>query len=146
MTKENARHLAEDEIGTIHKRWQARIRVALVYPNHYHVAMSNLGFQTVYRLLNDMDHVACERAFLPEDDSPPDRPPLTLESGRSLREADIVAFSLAFENDYPHLLTILARAGIPLRSAERAQDHPLVIAGGVACWLNPEPIAASRDI
>jgi radical SAM family uncharacterized protein len=145
VAKENSHQLTDDEIGTIRKRWQARTRVALVYPNYYHVAMSNLGFQTVYRLLNDMDHVVCERAFLPEDDSPPDRPPVTLESGRSLKEADIVAFSLAFENDYPHLLTILDRAGIPLRSAERGQDHPLVVAGGVACWLNPEPVAAFLD-
>jgi radical SAM family uncharacterized protein len=145
VTKENSHHLTDDEIGTIRKRWQARIRVALVYPNHYPVAMSNLGFQTVYRLLNDMDQVACERAFLPEEDLPFDRPPVTLESGRSLREADIVAFSLSFENDYPHLLTILERAGIPLRSAERGQDHPLVVAGGIACWLNPEPIAPFLD-
>jgi len=57
----------ESEIGTIRKQWKGRIKVALVYPNTYHVGMSNLGFQTVYYLLNKIEHVVCERAFLPED-------------------------------------------------------------------------------
>ncbi len=145
VTKKISQHLIEDEIGTIRKRWQGRIRVALAYPNRYHVAMSNLGFQTVYRLLNDLDDVVCERVVLPEDGSPADWTPRTLESGRRLGEADIVAFSLAFENDYPHLLSILDQAGIPLRSEERGEGHPLVVAGGIACWLNPEPVAAFLD-
>ncbi len=70
------------------------------------------------------------------------RRPTTIESGRPIADADIIAFSISFENDYPHLLTILDQAGIPLRSGERSARHPLVIAGGVACFLNPEPIAA----
>ena len=56
------------ERGVIRKSAAGRCRVALVYPHHYAVGMSNLGFQTVYRLLNDIDHVACERAFLPQPD------------------------------------------------------------------------------
>ena len=54
----------ESEIGTIRKSWHARVSIVLVYPNSYHVGMSNLGFQTLYRLFNSYDHVVCERAFL----------------------------------------------------------------------------------
>jgi len=133
----------EDETGAVRKGWKGRIHVGLVYPNHYPVGMSNLGFQTVYRLLNDIDHVLCERVFLPEEKG--SLSIRSIESGRHLREFDIIAFSISFENDFPNLLSILQNAGIPLRSAERITPHPLVLAGGVACFLNPEPIAPFVD-
>ena len=135
----------QSEIGTIRKSWHSRVSIALVYPNRYHVGMSNLGFQTLYRLFNSYDHVVCERAFLPEGNGPQTGRLKTLESGRPIAAADIIAFSLSFENDYPHLLTILDGAGIPLQTHLRNEDHPLIIAGGVACFLNPEPIAAFID-
>lgn len=134
-----------DEVGAIRKRWRGRTRVALVYPNRYHVGMSNLGLQAVYGLLNRRDDVVCERVFLPEDAESTAGRLTTLESGRPVADVDIIAFSVSFESDYPHLLTLLARAGIPLRAAERSPQHPLVIAGGVACFLNPEPIAEFLD-
>ncbi len=133
------------EIGTIRKSWHSRVSIALVYPNRYHVGMSNLGFQTLYRLFNSYDQVVCERAFLPEGNRPQPGRLKTMESGRSIAAADIIAFSLSFENDYPHMLTILDQAGIPLRSNARSENHPLIVAGGVACFLNPEPIAAFID-
>ena len=135
----------ESEIGTIRKSWHQKISIALVYPNRYHVGMSSLGYQTLYDLLNGLDHVVCERAFLPDGKGPQTVQPVTIESGRPITDADIIAFSISFENDYPHLLTILDQAGIPLESAARSARHPLVIAGGVACFLNPEPIAAFID-
>jgi radical SAM superfamily enzyme YgiQ (UPF0313 family) len=139
------RNLAAAEIGAIRKNWRGRTRIALVYPNHYHVGMSNLGLQTVYGLLNRLDDVVCERAFLPEAEGDATGRLRTFESGRPVAEADIIAFSISFESDYPHLLSILVQAGIPLRAADRDEHHPLVIAGGVACSLNPEPIAAFVD-
>jgi len=132
------------ENGTIRKHWRNRVRVALVYPNHYRVAMANLGFQTVYHQLNAMDHVVCERAFLPEAQEG-DGPVVSLESGRRLADFDCVAFSLSFENDYPNVLTLLQKAALPLRSALRGASLPLVIAGGVAVFLNPEPLAPFFD-
>jgi radical SAM superfamily enzyme YgiQ (UPF0313 family) len=120
------------------------VRVLLVYPNHYRVAMANLGFQTVYRLLNAMDHVVCERAFLPEAQEG-DSPVVSLESGRRLSDFDCVAFSLSFENDFPNVLTLLQKAALPLRSALRGTSLPLVVAGGVAVFLNPEPLAPFFD-
>ncbi|MEE4358093.1 MAG: radical SAM protein [Desulfococcaceae bacterium] len=129
------------ETGTIRKHWGGRIRVALVYPNTYAVGMANLGFQTVYKLLNDMDHVVCERAFLPGSASPL----RSMESVRPLSDFHIIAFSVSFESDYPHILTILDAAGIPFASHMRNEDFPLILAGGVACFLNPEPLAVFMD-
>lgn len=132
------------EIGTIRKRWSNRVRVALVYPNHYRVGMANLGFQTVYRLLNALVHVVCERVFLPDPDV--GRSDIvSLESGRKLTEFDCIAFSLSFENDYSNVLTVLDKAALPLPSAQRDTSLPLVMAGGVACFLNPEPLAPFID-
>ncbi|MCK7506179.1 MAG: hypothetical protein MZV70_20260 [Desulfobacterales bacterium] len=117
-------------------------RVALVYPNRYHVGMSNLGLQSVYGLLNGFDDVVCERVFLPEDGEPAAGRLTTLESGRPVAEADIVAFSISFESDYPHLLALLERAGIPLRAAraDRAPSPGDRRRGG----LLPEPGADRR--
>jgi radical SAM superfamily enzyme YgiQ (UPF0313 family) len=144
-TDKSHRKFAESEIGAIRKDWKGRIRVALVYPNRYYVGMSNLGFQTVYHLLNQIDHVLCERSFLPEKNGHATDRITTIESGRPISDFDIIAFSLSFENDYLNLLTILETAGIPLQSSSRKDIHPLIIAGGVACFLNPEPIALFID-
>lgn len=135
----------KSEIGTIRKQWKGRIKVALVYPNTYHVGMSNLGFQTVYDLLNKIDHVVCERSFLPDDSGPAAGRIVAIESGSPISDFDIIAFSVSFENDYPNLLTILDRAGIPLRSDDRGTPHPLVIAGGIAFFSNPEPVSPFID-
>lgn len=144
-TDKSHHKFAESEIGTIRKDWEGRIRVALVYPNTYYVGMSNLGFQAVYHLLNQIDHVLCERSFMPEKGEHAADRITTIESGRPISDFDIIAFSFSFENDYLNLLTILERAGIPLQSSDRKNDHPLIIAGGVACFLNPEPIAFFID-
>ncbi|MBR9988071.1 MAG: radical SAM protein [Desulfosarcina sp.] len=133
------------ERGVIQKPVAGRIRVALVYPNLYHVGMSNLGFQTVYRLFNDIDHVICERAFLPEQDGGKIRRVLTVESQKPIEDFDIIAFSISYENDAPGVLTILEAAGLPLPAAQRGATFPLVLAGGVFCFLNPEPLAPFID-
>jgi len=135
----------ESEIGTIKKKIRKCIRIALIYPNKYYVGMSNLGFQTVYHLLNNIEEVTCERAFLPYETGSIGYGITTLESGRQISDFNIIAFSISFENDYPNLLTILKRADIPLQSSVRGTFHPLVIAGGVACFLNPEPISSFID-
>ena len=136
---------AETEIGSIRKTWKGRLRIALVYPNTYPVGMSNLGFQTVYHLLNTYDHVVCERVFQADTRQNTTKGPLSVESKRPLRDFDIIAFSISFENDYPHIIEILDQAALPPLSCDRGSPHPLVIAGGVACFLNPEPIAAFID-
>ncbi|GAB6097264.1 radical SAM protein [Desulfatiferula olefinivorans] len=136
------------EIGTIRKSWTDRVSIALVYPNSYAAGMANLGFQSVYRLLNDVDGLVCERVFVPEPDkhAPGKRPRiLSVESGRPLSDFEVIAFSISFENDYLHVLSLIELAGLPLRSNARGDSHPLLIAGGVACLLNPEPLAPVID-
>ncbi len=135
----------EKETGAIRKQWRNRISLALIYPNRYFVGMSNLGFQTVYRLLNSMDTVVCERVFLPEPETGPSQPIVSVESGRLVTDFEIIAFSISFENDYSNLLSILEKTGIPLLASQRGTPLPLVVAGGVACFLNPEPIAPFID-
>ncbi|MCF8067299.1 MAG: TIGR03960 family B12-binding radical SAM protein [Desulfobacterales bacterium] len=142
---EKGRRLAKTESGVIRKNGKGRIRVVLIYPNTYHVGMSNLGFQQVYYLLNSLDHVVCERAFLPEPGARPNRGIVTVESESPVAEYDILALSVSFENDYVNILKILEHADLPLRSSDRVTPSPLVIAGGVACMLNPEPIAHFID-
>lgn len=107
--------------------------------------MANLGFQAVFRILATTPGVVCERAFL----SPGRGKSKSLESGRPLGNFDIVAFSLSFESDYPNVVRLLDAAGIPARSGDRhdsRRDWPLLLAGGPACFLNPEPVAAFFDV
>ena len=89
--------ILESEIGTIRKSWNGRLSVAAVYPNTYHVGMSNLGFQTVYRLLNKLDSVVCERSFLPDKSPRRAERILSLESKRPIKDFDIIAFSISFK-------------------------------------------------
>jgi len=138
------------EQGAIIKKGKGLIRTALVYPNSYKAGMSSLGFQTVYKIANQIDNVACERVFWtdPKQRTPQAAGALqakSLESGLSLDQFDIILFSISFENDFTHLVQLLGEAGIPLRSSDRNHIHPLVVAGGVACFLNPEPISPFID-
>ncbi len=126
------------------------LSVCLVYPNIYRTGMGSLGFQAVYRLLTESKGLRCERAFLPDRDDLDEyrrdgSPLLSLESQRPLADFDIIAFSTSFEPDYLNIPTILSLAGIPLYAAERNQSHPLVIAGGAAFFINPEPVADFMD-
>ncbi len=124
--------------------------VALAYPHRYYTAMSNLGFQTVYQLFNDQPQTVCERVYWPDPEDLAEyrrtgTPLFTLESQQPVRTMDILAFSISYENDYPHLLQMMELAGIPLRSQERRERDPLVMAGGSTVLMNPEPLAEFVD-
>ncbi len=118
------------------------VSLALVFPNAYAVGMANLGFQTVYRLFNEFPGIRCERLFY---DSQFPAITRTLESNRELRDFDVIAFSLSFELDLPHVLQVLVNAGITSFSSERHHREPLVIAGGALTFLNPAPLAPFVD-
>lgn len=133
------------EIGAIKKSWQGRKAVALVYPNTYHVGMSNLGFQAVYKLFNEFENVVCERIFLPAAELGDDQRPSSVESAQRLADFDLIAFSISFENDYYNILDILSKSSIPIHASARNDTCPLIIAGGVTSFLNPEPIALFFD-
>ena len=148
---QNNRRLLSQEKGTIKKSWEGKSSVVLVYPNRYFLGMSNLGFQSTYQLFNSLPNTVCERAFLPEQDEQHElirsqTPLCSLESFRPLRDFEIIAFSLSFENDYPALLSILKLAAIPFTSAERGNRYPLIMAGGICTFFNPEPLAEFIDL
>lgn len=133
------------------------VRVHLTYPNTYWIGMSNLGFQAVYALFSKEQGISIDRAFLPEEH---DQERLsgttwrTFENSRLLADCDMLAFSLSFETDYPHLLSMLANAGLLIPSAEEREQRadsapfgmPLLIAGGTSVTLNPEPVADLLDV
>ena len=113
--------------------------------------MSNLGFQAAYKIFAQHPACRCERAFLPDPEEltglrRQQTPLASLETQRPLLDFEILAFSLSFETDYLHILDILAAAHVPLRADDRQAHHPLVMAGGPACFLNPEPVADFIDL
>jgi radical SAM superfamily enzyme YgiQ (UPF0313 family) len=149
--RERALATLAKETGYIRKPPGSRLRVALAFPNTYWVGMSNLGFQTVYRLLNAQDDIACERVFLPPKQElagllASKTPLVSLESQTPVGEFDVVAFSVSFEWDYVNVLTLLRLAGIPRYAAERNAHHPLVLIGGAVTFVNPEPLAPFADL
>ncbi len=138
------------EKGTIFKNWSGRFRVALAFPNRYAVGMSNLGFQSVYAGLNSHDGVLCERVFYPEHEDiqglrNEDCGLLSVESQTPVHQFHLLAFSVSFENDIPNVLQMLQMASMPAKAEERDSRYPLVAAGGVAVFLNPEPLAPYMD-
>jgi len=128
------------------------LSVCVVYPNIYRLAMANLGFQSVFHIFETDSRVAAERAFLPDADERVDMRKrneriVSFEQARALSEFDILAFSISFETDYLNVIAMLRTAGIPPRRADRANSNwPLIIAGGSAVFLNPEPIADFIDL
>jgi radical SAM superfamily enzyme YgiQ (UPF0313 family) len=141
--------LAAEEGWTIKRG--AQLRIALCYPNTYGIGMANLGFQAMYELFNNIPDVACERVFLPDEKELREyeksrTPLLTLESQTRVRDFDVVAFSISFETDYLNMARMLRLSGIPVWERERTQHDPLIVMGGAASFLNPEPIADFTDV
>ena len=125
--------------------------MALAFPNTYFVGMSNLGFQTIYTLLNAEPGIVCERVFLPPKSEiaalrAAGTPIVTLESQTPVRDFDVLAFSVSFEWDYTNVLTMMTLAGVPQRAAARTRHDPLVMIGGAVTFVNPEPLALFADV
>ena len=149
--RERARDTLAREVGYVRKPHGGRLRVALAFPNTYYVGMSSLGFQTVYRLFNDLDDVVCERVFLPPKQElkaqlESGTPLVTLESQTPVSDFDVLAFSVSFEWDYTNIVTLLRLAGLPARADARNSRHPLVVIGGAVTFVNPEPLALFADV
>jgi len=149
---EHLRNRLGTETGVVSHPWQGgRYRIALVYPNTYHQGMSNLGFLTVYHLLNSRNDCLCERFFMPDGEMLQEYlrtgfPLVSCESQRPLADFDLIALSISFENDYLHLPRIFELGRLPLFAADRDERHPLVLFGGVCAFLNPEPLDDLVDL
>jgi radical SAM superfamily enzyme YgiQ (UPF0313 family) len=141
--------LAAEE-GYLIKRG-AQLRVALCYPNTHAIGMANLGMHTMYELFNQIPEVSCERVFLPElhelkEYEKSRTPLLSLETQTPIKDFDVVAFSISFETDYLNMAKMLQLSNIPVWAEKRNHFHPLVVMGGAASFLNPEPIADFTDV
>jgi radical SAM superfamily enzyme YgiQ (UPF0313 family) len=149
--RERAREILAKEVGYVSKPHGGRLRVALAFPNTYFVGMSNLGFQTVYKLFNAEDDIVCERVFLPPKTElaaqlTSGAPLITIESQTPVNEFDVFAFSVSFEWDYTNVVTLLRLSGLKPRAAARTGRDPLVVIGGAVTFVNPEPLAPFADV
>ena len=150
-----ARYTGGEYNEIIKEKSAAKLRISLCFPDTYEIGMSNLGLRILYDTANSVDSIWCERVFAPWGDmeeqmrspSPKGEKLLltTLESGDCVCDFDIIAFMLGYELSYTTALNMLDLAGLPLRSKERSDLTPLVIAGGT-CAYNPEPMADFIDI
>ena len=137
-----------NEINSIHKD-EYKARMCLFFPDIYEVGMSNLGIKLLYSLLNRVEGFSLERGFAPMEDMEQimrenNIPMFSLESKTPLKEFDVVGFSLSYEMCYPNVLNALDLAGIPVRSEDRGEDDPLIMAGGT-CMVNPVPMEKFLD-
>ena len=135
------RELLSSEKGAIHKKWGGKIPVCVVFPNTYHIGMSNLSTQILYKTLNDMPEIVCERCFFDENSGI-----ISLESGRALSSFSIVFLTISYELDYANIVKILRFSHITLHAPERGEDEPLIIAGGICVMSNPEPMHSFFDL
>ena len=138
------------EHNSVTKDWgRPYVRFLLAFPDIYEVGMSYLGMRILYGILNERGDALCERVFSVWPDMEKllrqwHVPLFSLESKRPLNEFDIIGFSLTYDLNYTNVLNILDLGGIPLRSRDRSDEDPLVIAGGPAAY-NPEPMADFID-
>ncbi|MGH9055023.1 MAG: hypothetical protein ACRDYY_04040 [Acidimicrobiales bacterium] len=126
-----------------------RVGWLLIYPDSYEVGLPNQGLQILYELLNERPDARAERAYSPWPDMEAEMrrraiPLFSLESHRPAMEFDLMAFNLSAELVYTNVLNCVDLAGVPVRSADRGPEHPLVVAGG-HCAFNPEPLADFVD-
>jgi radical SAM superfamily enzyme YgiQ (UPF0313 family) len=129
------------ERGAIVKKWAGKVPVCILYPNTYFVGMSNLAVHLLYKTLNDLPDVVCERAFV-EGDSPP----LSLESRRPLNAFEIIFVTLSFEMDYVNVARALSFASLSVLAKDRREGDPLIVGGGICAMANPEPMAGIFDM
>jgi radical SAM-linked protein len=137
------------EYGAVTKKGEGLLNIALSYPDLYEIAMSNQALRLLYCRLNSLPDVSCERVFAPAPDfeaelRAQELPLYSLETGRVLRDFDILAFSVGYELTLTNLLNILEMGGVSLLNRERSHDQPLVIAGGPAV-TNPLPLSTFID-
>jgi len=133
----------ESERSNLIKPFGAYLRAVIVFPNCYSVAMSNLGFLRAYELINKSGFISCDRAFLQDDTS---KGIISIETRQRLLSYDFIFFSLSYENDFFNILSILSAEKIPFLSKDRDESFPIIMAGGVIAFLNPEPVAQIFDL
>ncbi len=141
----------QEEDGYYKYPFGTRHAMAICYPNTYEVAMSNLGMQIIYKMVNERPDWLCERAFLPDKElsklyAKQKTPLLTMENQRPLCDFEIIGLSVSFEMDYFHIPEILEQGRVPVLAAARSDEDPLVVMGGPVAFFNPEPLSPFVDV
>ena len=145
-----ARYTGGEYNAVVKDKKQIKTRFALCFPDTYEIGMSNLGCRILYGVMNQRSDVWCERCYAPWGDMEEEmrREGLLLyglESGDAIADFDIIGFSLGYEMAYTNVLNMLDLAGVPLRSSDRPELSPMIVAGGTCCY-NPEPLAPFMDL
>lgn len=145
-----ARYIGNEVNSVMKDPKKVDIRFAMCFPDVYEIGMSNLGMMILYNMFNQREDVWCERLFSPWPDL--DKvmrekkiPLFALESQEPIRDFDFLGITIGYEMCYTNILQVLDLSGIPLKSADRGEDFPIVIGGG-ACAYNPEPLAPFFDM
>jgi len=124
-----------------------RLNIALIFPGPYALGISNLGYQTVHRLMGSVPGIGVERFFFPILAGQPHPPPFySFETRRPLGDFDVLAFSISYEGDFDRLPDILGPLGIPIMAEKRGRHHPLLIAGGAAIGANAAAVSRVFDV
>ena len=150
LVSKPARYI-DSEVNAVHKdAGSVRTKVCLLFPDTYEVGMSHLGLRILYHILNKREDTVCERVFSPWTDyearlRASGRPLTSLESNLPLASFEIIGITLQYELSYSNILTALDLGGIPRRSAERSDGHPVIVAGG-PCAVNPGPLSDFIDV
>jgi radical SAM superfamily enzyme YgiQ (UPF0313 family) len=146
MERKGNRGLTRKEVlaaekGTVVKKWGGKVPVLIVFPNSYYIGMSNLATHILYKTLNSIPDVVCERYFLEEEGGG-----VSLESGRPLSSFECIFFSLSFELDYINIPRILDLAAVTVNTEARGEKEPIIVAGGICVMANPDPLHRFFDL
>ncbi|MBQ0078961.1 MAG: TIGR03960 family B12-binding radical SAM protein [Eubacterium sp.] len=139
------------EVNSVKKDLKdVKVRVGFAFPDMYEIGMSYMGLQILYNILNKTEGVYCERVFAPATDMEDimraeGRELFTLETFTPVKEMDILGFTLQYEMSFTNILNMLDLGAIPVKSADRGEEYPVIVAGG-PCAYNPEPLAHFIDM
>lgn len=139
------------EYNQVIKDWDTvDLKVCTAFPDIYDLGMSNLGLMILYNMINDWENLLCERTYsvwtdMEEKMRENNLPLFSLETKHDVRDFDMIALSLPYEQLYTNAINLIDLAGMPIRAEERDESYPLIVAGGHATY-NPEPMAPFIDV
>ena len=144
------RYVGGELNSVIKNKDDVAVRYAFCFPDTYEIGMSHLGMKILYSVVNNRDDAWCERVFAPDNDMEEKMrenniPLWALESGDSVKDFDLIGFTLQYELSFSNVLNMLDLAGVPIYSKDRPDLTPIVVAGG-PCACNAEPMADFIDV
>ena len=150
LVQKPGRYIGGELNSVVKDKTQVKLRYAFCFPDTYEIGMSHLGMKILYSIANERKDIWCERVFAPWHDMEEQMrkhsiPLYALESGDSIKDFDLIGFTLMYELSYSNVLNMLDLAGLPVKAADRHSLTPIVVGGG-PCACNPEPMAEFFDV